>query len=272
MRVKTILLLSFLFAACTLSTINNKKSERELILTYKIKSIKEYMTVVHFGIEEKEKLHRVKLYNEKGLLTKETVFREDTGIDYIATYEYDTNGNLKLTQETDPDGRLVFKIMQSFDEKNNLKDFRRYVRPNGPYIIGNTNKYDSKGRKIETDWFNPSGPLAIEKYTYDGMKMIEDVQNDMQGKLEFRWIDKYDESVNLIEAVQYYPGGLINLKMDYDYNKENEMLKETTYIRGTILQYLATFNYDAKHLLVAKTEYSSPGKISAKYRYEYEFK
>ncbi len=257
----------FLFA-CSTVTKNDKQSEQELILSNKIKSVKEYVTTVHWEIKEKEHLHSIKLYNVKGLLTKETVFM-DSGIDYITTHEYDSNGNRILSVVNSPDGRLVSKYTRTYDENNNLKEFLHFESLHKSYMIGNTNDYDSKGRKIETDWFTPSRSIAIEKFKYDGMEMIEDADYDFHGQFQFKWIYKYDEAGNLIEAVQYYPDSLINSKITYEYNKDNEMVKQTNYLRGTI-QDNTIYEYDKKHLLTAKTECSSPGKISAIYRYQYE--
>jgi len=261
-------LLVFLFA-CTQTAKNAKEKERELILKNNIKCITEYVINMRQGTEEKEHVNHVKLFNSKGFITQETFFLADGSMDFFATNDYDKNDNLILTKAMKPDSSFFYKETKIYDENNNMIEKAYFEGANDSFFYRNTATYDSKGRMMEYFWWRPSGLRAKNKYAYDGMKMIENVEQDKDGKFSSKWIYKYDENENLIEAVQYYPDSIINSKITYAYNSNNELVKQTNYYRETILK-MTTFEYDEKNLLIAKTEYSSAGKISAKFRYEYK--
>lgn len=270
-----IILYVLFFVFCTLfvncSDINKtvEEKERDLIVKCKIKSITEYMTVIHLGIEEDEIVSREKNFNEKGLIIKEKNFSSKGNVECINFYEYDNNDNLILKTGLNEDSSLLFKEARTFDVKNNRKELYFYL-PDGTYKYRNIAVYDDEGRMIKLDWYWPTGFKARNLYKYDDFKKIEDVEYDPEGKFLYKWVYSYNEKGNLIGAVQYYPNSFLNCKIIYEYNIFNMLSKQINYFRESV-QGVTTFNYDKNNLLKVKTEYSSTGRVTAKYRYKYEY-
>lgn len=262
-----------LLFALSCSTINHtntdEEKEQEIVLKNKIKSITEYKTIFHLGIQEKEIPSHVKTFNIAGFKTNETNYNSDESVEFLISHKYDNNGNIILTTGLGSESNLLFKITRSYDEDNNRKDFVSHL-PDGTFKYKNTAAYDKAGRMIELVWYRPDGLKAINKFRYDGRKKIEDAEYDPSGKFQYRWIYKYDGKENLIEATQYAPDNTTNCKINSEYNRDNQILKQISYI-GESIQSTTTFEYDKKKLLIFKTEYSATGKIEAKFRYLYEF-
>jgi len=122
---------------------------------------------------------------------------------------------------------------------------------------------------IDCHWYWPTGLRAIDRNTYDGMNLKENIQSNADGEFLFKWTYKYDIRNNLTKSIQYYKGDTINTKISCEYNVRKELITETKYNKNGI-NYLATYEYDDKGLITSKTEFSSSGKVAAKYRYQYE--
>ncbi|MBI2968297.1 MAG: hypothetical protein HYY40_10870 [Bacteroidetes bacterium] len=262
--------MSVLLLACSQAVTTGQEKERELIKKNKIQSITEYVIFTHLGIEDKEYINHVRLFNREGLLIKETIFLKEGRMDFFAIHEYDRNNNLILTTAMKPDSSFFYKETLSYDGNHNMTEKVYFEQPNGPYFYKNTAVYDSRRRMQEYFWWWPTGLKAINTFTYDGMKMREKMECDPMGKFLYKWVFKYNEKENLTEAVQYYPDSILNSKITYKYDLFNRLTKQINYTRGSI-QKTATFEYDRKNLLTSKTEYSSAGRVSAKFRYLYEF-
>ena len=265
---KYLIFLVIFLCACSSVTKTDQEKERELIVSNNIKSITEYATILHLGIEKKEQLHRIKLFNTKGFIIKETIFSADDSIESIVTYEYDKDDNLVLSTSMNADSGILFIETRTYDEKNNRKELYFYL-PDGTYKYRNSASWDNKGRMIELDWYWTDGLSAKITYAYDGMKMIEKAEYNSAEKLQFKWRYKYDARENIIQAIQYYPNNIINSKITYEYNKYNQMIKQS-YYNGESIHKMVTFAYNKSNLLSAKTEYSPSGRISIKYRNQYE--
>src|ERR1035437_7066334 len=91
--------LSFIYFldGCMPVSRTGKETEQELITKNNIKSVTEYVTLVHLGVDEKENLKSLTIFNDKGNRSKETTYTEDGKIEFITTFEYDKNDSLILT-------------------------------------------------------------------------------------------------------------------------------------------------------------------------------
>lgn len=258
-----------LFFSCSRPDKTNEIIGHEIILKNKVKKITEYKSIVHLGIVEKEQIINFKFFNEKGYLIKEKLFSSNGNTESVINYEYNINNNLVQKIGLDSINNLLFKETQSYDKNNNRIELFFYL-PDKTYKYRNIAVYDNLGRMIELDWYWPTGLKAINKYKYDGSNKTEDVEYNPEGKFQYNWIYKYDFNNNLTEAIQFYPGKIINSKIVYSYNSENLLIKQVNYF-GESIQNVITLNYDCNQLLQEKTEYSSSGRILAKYKYKYEF-
>ena len=158
---------------------------------------------------------------------------------------------------------------RSYDEKNNLKG-SIYSLSDGTVEHKYAYLYDNEGRMAVMKIYWPAELSAIHKYTYEGRKKLEDAEYSPEGGSLGKWDYKYDPHGNLIEAVQSDPNSNNRRKISYFYNLINQVTKQVTY-SGESLQSTISFEYDKKYLFSLKTEFSSAGKIIAKYRYQYAF-
>jgi len=239
-----------------------------LALKYKITSITEYRTDIHLGIDQPEHVSQVKVFDSNGFKTKETEYNLAGEIDAILSYSYDSAGNLILVSAVSRDGGLLFRETRSFDANRNRTGLYYYL-PDGTYKYRNVATYDKAGRVTELRWYWPAeGLVSTNKYQYAGDKKIEDAEYNQQNELNYRWKYEYDVRGNLTEAAQNSPANIINRKLTYEYNNDNQLVKQTTYY-DTALHSDERYEYD-QDLLKSKTLYNLNGKVTAKFRYEYE--
>lgn len=274
--MKSTIAISILFIFCLILTSCSsndsidKKSERALMQKYSIKSISEYVSPINLGIPEKERIDHVRFFNQNGLFTREIRYFENGSIDFICNYSYDKKGNIIQAKTVKPDSSLVADIQKKYNLDNLMTEQYCYEISGGPYLYRNTFEYDSLKRLIDCHWYWPTGLKAIEKYYYDGTKKTQCVNYGPHNQFLFRWIYKYDDHDNLLESVEYYPDSLLKSKIICQYNQTNNMVRKTNYIEER-MQQMATYEYDKRGLMSSKIEYSPSGKVSAKYRYHYEY-
>lgn len=269
---KVYLLVIILFiSSCSHITSNKTDEEKERLVMQKnkVKRITEYQTSFFGALENKEQLSRVKVFDKNGLKIKEEQYM-DGSIDCVISNEYDKEDNLILSIGLNTSGGLVYKETRSYDKDNNRKELVFYL-PDGTFKYKNFSVYDKEGKLIERNWYRPDGFKAKNKFTYNGLKKIEDTEYAPDGSFRYKWVYRYDAKDNLTEAVQYYPNDIINAKITYQYNHYNQLVKQTDYF-GDSIQDIVTFEYDKKTLLLSvKTEYTPNEKISSRYKYQYEF-
>lgn len=262
--------LLLLISSCSTdhSTKTEDQLEHEMVVKHRIKSITDYKVNFDFGVEQKEQMVHIRNFDKNGLKQKETTYTDGI-LTSSRTFEYDKNGNLLTVNAIEPDSSFMFKVTMNYYENNLRKEYYFYL-PSGAYKYRNLATYDKAGKMIELKYFWPDGLKAINKYKYDGDKKTEDTEYAPDGKFRYNWIYKYNKNDNLIEAIQYYPNNKINGKIINEYNLDDLLIKQTIYLEEFISTVL-TFTYNAKKLVSGKIEATPGGRISAKYRYEYEF-
>lgn len=262
--------LSLIINSCSTdhSTKSEEQLEREMVVKYRIKSITDYKIDIDFGVEQKEQMIHVRNFDENGLKQKETTFTNGF-LTSSRTFEYDNNGNLLTVNAIEPDSSIMFKAVMNYYENNLRKEYYFYL-PSGAYKYRNLATYDKEGKMTELQYFWPDGLKAVNKYKYEGDRKTEDTEYAPDGKFRYNWIYKYDKKDNLTEAVQYYPDNKLNGKIIYEYDQNNLLVKQTVYVEE-FLSTIMGFTYNDKKLLSGKTETTPGGRLSAKYRYEYEY-
>jgi hypothetical protein len=268
---------TFLFLLCSVSscsninhTLTDEEKERTLVLNYKIKTITELRTSVFNGVNQPEKFSRIKHFDSNGFLTSETDYKMDGSPDDFLNYEYDNSGNLVLIKAFNPDSSLLFRETRSYDKNKSRKEFYFFL-PDGTYKYRNIATYDSEGRMKELAWYWPTGFKSKNVYQYDDGKKISDEEFNPEGALTYKWIYKYDDKENLIEATQYSPLENINRKIIYEYNNSDQLIRQTNYV-GAEIQNSISFFYDEKKLLLSKTELSASKRVTSIIRYQYEYR
>lgn len=265
-----LIIVLFCISSCSIDykTKTEEQLEHEMAVKHKIKSITEYKIIFQFGLEQKERINRLKSFDKNGFKQKEIAYSEGN-IENSSTFEYDKSGNLLNVNAINPDSSFLFKITRNYYENNLRKDLYFYL-PDNTYKYKNVATYDKSGRMTELKYYWPDGLKSINKYSYRGSKKMEDTEYSPEGEFRYKWIYQYDNRDNLIEAVQYYPDNKINAQVRYEYYRGKLLLKQNNYF-GESLQNVFSFTYNDKKLIESKTETTSGGMISAKYSYRYEF-
>jgi hypothetical protein len=264
-----LLLLNSVFSCSRSKNIKTpEEKERAMIVKNKIKTITEYRTSVFLGVNQKEQFSRVRHFNNSGFIIGETDYKPDGNIDCMVSYEYDKKGNLITTTAINPDSSLLFRETKRYDDHNNRKELYFFL-PDGSYKYRNIASYNGTGRMAELAWYWPEGFKSKNKYEYEGGKKISDTEYDAKGNLTYKWIYRYDSAEHLIDAIQYDSSGTVNRKICYEFNKKKQTVKEKCYV-GEYLQNSNSFLYDERGLLLSKTLFSSSGRITAVFRYQYD--
>lgn len=271
MKISTLfyfLIFSFL-SGCSYTIKDEESKERDLVLKNNIKKIIEYRTITNpGGVTLKEQLCCEKLFDNYGFKVKEITHNDDGNIESIISLNYDTSGNLILRKAVRPDSSISYADKRVYDKNNHKTDYYFY-NPDGSVLYRKSMVYDYSGRMIESRMFHDGILKAVNKYKYEGKRMIENDEFDSIGNFRHKWLYRYDELGNLIEEAQFNTQNYCTIKNIYEFNAANKMIKEIKYT-GDYLQFIGVYEYDNKNLLSGKTVYNA-GKISAKYRYKYDF-
>jgi hypothetical protein len=262
-------ILSFLLSTCSHRGLKTEEQrERDWILKNRITKVTEYRTNVYLGKQQKANVSYIRLYNKAGLKIHETDFTSQGDTDLLFSYEYDSNNNPLLTTSVDKNNHLAWKVVRTYDKSNNRKELYHYLT-NGTYKYRTVASYDSQGRITELAWHWTTGLRSRNVYAYDGLNKISDTEYSAEGNEAYQWKYKYDSLNNLVEAVQYYPGNVLTQKITWEFNGENRLIKQSKYQSQQLENYI-TFQYDSHGLLSFKTDYSSSGKPTAIFKYDYE--
>jgi hypothetical protein len=263
------ILLLVLFSACNGQRLKTEEEkERDIVLKNQIKSITEHRTNIYLGQKQQEQITQVKSFNKAGLKIHEVDFTSQGDTDLLFTYEYDSNNNLLLATAVNKSNQLMSKAVRTYDKNNNRKELYHYL-PDGTYKYRTVSTYDKQGRITELSWYWTTGFKSKNVYAYEGLNKISDTEYSAEGNQAYQWKYKYDSRNNLVEAAQYYPGNILTQKITYEYNATDQLIKQSNYQNDHIEKYI-TFQYDSRGLLSTKTEYSSSGKPTAIFRYDYE--
>jgi hypothetical protein len=193
------------------------------------------------GITEQKFQEAELVYNEKGLLVKETHFNNQNAIESIAVHEYN-------------DDNLVI-LSSQFDENNEL-------------CQKNTFQYNENKKIVKKSCFyGLESPEYATIYVYENEQLIRE---DSYDEDEFAFTEKryaYNESNLISRQLEYDEDGNVLYDTCFDYNDKRLICKQ---IRNEVLQkdrrtYIFEYDeanhkikdliYNFKDTLIAKTYY-----------------
>ncbi len=124
-------------------------------------------------------------------------------------------------------------------------------------ILGVSNSLDAQSRK-ERD------SLGITE-----KKFIEVDYMDSNGKEQLERVERYDDTGEMIEEIDYNSDGKVKLHIQYVY--ENDLLVKEIYLdhKGKLEKYFV-YTYDADGLKVSKKNFDAKDKIYKEKRYRYQ--
>lgn len=232
----------FMAFYCTTGCGNSKTNDlKTLGLVGKVKSIKE---MTYEAVDNGRKLETGKraapswkkdtyrLFDKKGNMVEEYLYRNDGELKYRNTFTYNSNDQ-KIEELTfKPDSTLWYKYILKYNTEGHLTE--KILTKSDDHQISNwLFQYDNHGNKTEENQFFPnrSEPTLKTVYKYDkrGNKVEEYMYNG-ENTLIAKWLSKYDDKNRIIEEDYYYSDGSLNAKETYNY----EFDKKGNWIRQII--------------------------------------
>ncbi len=212
-------------------------------------------------------------------------------------YTYKKNQLIGITGYT-PDGSVFGNlIVQNYDKMGNvIESYREMIDGEEKTIRDRkTWEYDKKGRKIKHTRYREGDPLIIYQYEHDQegnmtkeIAMLPDGTIDSEtvnvyeagnhieqngyfnGKLNYKWLYKYDEKGNRIEFGHTGADGVVYKKTVYTYDENGNKIQELEY-RDGVGGTKTTFEYDDHRNLIREVQLTGSGEVIQTISYDYTY-
>lgn len=212
-----------------LGLIGNIKSTKEM--TYEAVNINgKFETGKRAAPSWKKDTYR--LFDKKGNLIEEYLYRNDGELKYRNTFTYNSNDQ-KIEELTfKPDSTLWYKYFLKYNTEGHLTE--KILTKSDDHQISNwLFQYDNQGNKTEENQYFPDrkGPTLKTVYKYDNRgNKVEEYMYNTENTLIAKWLSKYNDKNLIIEEDYYYSDGSLNAKENYSY----EFDKKGNWIRQVI--------------------------------------
>ena len=184
----------------------------------------------------------VHIFDANGRETEATeLTSKDSVVDRI-TYKYEGD-NLLERVCTDADGKILWKMACTYDEKGNKIDESEYNASNN---LVNRTIWKINGNQIDESYYNSEGVLLSKIIT------------------------KKDDQDRTAEVAQYAATGLLEQKAIYTYNDAGK-LSEISYLNGSNVQMLKkVYRFDASYQITEEQSYNTDNKLIVRVIYKYD--
>ena len=223
--MKNILLFltSILFISCTQEMNNDLKKSKlngpiKSITTYTFKQDEKTMSI------DKESMHkeRSQAYNQAGNLTEDIWYISDGTAFRTVKYHYDNEQKIQEHIVYNEYEEIEAKLTYTYN-KNNLIEEHLTHNSYGDVFKKVAYTYNAKGELIQQDTYEGAGTqfthtMKVEsEYDENGDKIKKTIYRN--GNLFRKYINKYDEHGNEVEARWYNEKGKPSRRFSYQYPK-----------------------------------------------------
>ena len=271
-KLLTIFSILMLFSSCTESHLeeDTKNDLEKENLKGKIRLIHQnsYYTKETFGEVTKTDLYEQidSYFNEHGYLTKENKrYNSSNVFSYEKrTFQHDEQNNIiELNYETDSRfGKSKGKTTYKYDSKGNKLE-ENWYNSKGELEYKYTYKYDSKGNKVEKNSYNSEEKLKeriVYKYDAKGNE-VETIGYDSEGKFEGKIVYEYDDKGNKIAEIQYNSEGKFGEKFIYEYDIKGNKIAEIWYNSEEKIEEKEVYLYDKKGNEIGQKRYNADNAL-----------
>lgn len=199
----------------------------------------------------------------------------------IKTFLYD--GKSRLIEENQ------YSLIERFDVNGKLfEDLEYYedcMAPSKPPEKRHSYKYDEKGNLVDEHVYNSNSTIySYCTYNYDNMgNRVEENRSkksdlnewgefDISDSVNSKFVFKYDEKGNKIEAYEYYSDGKLHCRYGYKYDENRNKIEEIEYGSGNAILQKHTYKYDSRGDLVEENTSELDGSTNIKFIYQYDDK
>jgi hypothetical protein len=161
-----------------------------------------------------------------------------------------------------PDDKLIFKIVNKYNENDKLIDMTGYDLKNN-IKWKNKFKYNAKGKVSEIAIYNFEGKIDFKdvfKYNAEDL-LTEQITYNNIGNIYSKIINKY-LGKDLLSSEKYDFNGYLVNNIIYDY-RNNKLYKESAIINNSVSEY-KIYNYDDAGNLGEIIYYNTKDKIEKK--------
>jgi hypothetical protein len=219
---------------------------------------------------EKEKIKLNKITSAEIF---ETVYRADTVLQkkYKAGYhEYDTEGNVVMSQEFDvygkPDGFISY-----FEYQNGklIREKIKWILDDGEDVT--LYQYDENGNLIKETEIEDNEIIGWKVIVYNQNKAIQANYFNADGSIDNSLSEIYDDMGRVVAVVRGNAGGE-TFRETNEYNKQGLLAKEVTYsvTAGKATKYVITHEYNKKNQVVRTAKRNENGKLIFETKFIYE--
>ncbi len=166
------------------------------------------------------------------------------------TYRYNDNSKCVMESDYDPEGRLVLKKVNKYDELLNKVEVVEY-KGNGSYSTRRTYVYNQWGKAIEEREYKTDGSEQCTKILneYDNKdNLIQIKQFDENGRLLY--LGKFDMYHNHLADITYNVDGSIREKVtaEYKYDAYGNEIEELLRLAEKVPAIKSTYKYEYDYM------------------------
>ncbi|MFI3296489.1 MAG: hypothetical protein R3Y59_02550 [bacterium] len=263
----------FMLASCSSNSEQNQNHLEEFGFNGKVESVK-YATYKAGEIKgelTKGKLIKGEVRSSDEILTILPIFKahDYSSNSYGLLESYNEDGFLVEQNEYDSRGRGTQKIVNNYDNENNLTECAFYSKDK--LFMKQAYKYDSKGRVSECGLYGDNEELAMTyAYKYDKNNNITQFGYSSPADIPgMNYICKYDNKNNLTECA-FYLDDEFYINILYNYDNNNNIIGCEMYNSDNDLEGKIERIYDDKNNITECNEYDNNDKIVTNYTLKYD--
>ena len=209
-------------------------------------------------------------YNDKGKKKTEKRFN---GSEHIKlTYKYDENGNVSqiLNKKKTRTNQYELREKRIFKHKGNTRIIK-VMDPQGNLLKKIVNEYDDEDRLIKEAEYSPDGERVkklVTEYNKNGQKTLE--EKYQKGNFIYKKQFDYDDNGNIVEVQKEQPEEEFVISKVYEYSKET--LSKEMWLEDMADKYShKKFIFDDNDILREVEVFYALYQYHILYTYDYEY-
>lgn len=280
------------------------QSKKNKIKEAKIKTETVYQFEVVNGVVSQNAVKQLeKTYDSEGNLLEETKFKRDGTIEQKVKNQYNDKGNVEKTEalkDTGLGNDRPNKIDYGYDEQGNLIESTS-LNPDGSVLIKTKNKYDDTGKMTEMLTENASSDprkkifiklnlsyneqgevskaealdkdgniLSVIEYKYDSNGNLVEQINQVQGK-QLRLLHTYDANGKALESTQLDEQGEVKSRTKNTYDDKGNNIEMEIDFPSADFKTKSENTFDDKGSITEQRTFNKRDEMISKLKFEYEY-
>jgi hypothetical protein len=237
-------------------------------LSYKYDRNQNKTEYVNYSAEEDEIRFKQTIdYDPEGKKIKEN--RYNGSEHHVIDYNYNEQDKLSTIVKTDLDGNLIQKRIFSYD--GNVANIR-VLDGEGKLISRIVNKYDHRENLIEHIEYTPGGePVKKISYSFNDKNLKTDEVKHQKGNFIYHKQYKYNDADYLVEIHKEQPRDEVHISKKFHYTSDGKLRKEQWYDSMADQFSHRKYFYNEKGIVEKAEVYYALYDYKVLYKYRYTF-